>query len=149
MENFSSINVQYIVDRRVVTSCLDFFDLIDGYAWIEEKMNKLALTNDIEIARRTETPLFGSNPEWIWQSQHKLFLDFILLREFNGKYAYQLIKNPSTDPVEYENMKAAALQYANDVRDIFRMKIIEAKIFLNNDDPRISENKNKQNLRSV
>jgi hypothetical protein len=133
------IRLHYIVDPQLVIRNANFFRLLEWEKWIEHEFNKMWLVSDIEMAKATQTPLYGDQPHWIWDGQSELFNQFMESRSFRGMSVSKLADNPTIDQGAYAEARAAALEYADYVRDVTAMSLQKGEIFLCSDDPRIGQ----------
>ncbi|MFM7853900.1 MAG: hypothetical protein ACKO96_18750, partial [Flammeovirgaceae bacterium] len=133
----SIVKTHHILQQNLVDHPL--IRLIGGRTWIESTANKLHLTNKLDVAIATGTPLHLSNHSWIENAQRARLDEYFLNienRVFGNLTGRQLLADPGLNPLAYAEMKAAATSFADDLRDITGKGILNGDLFLTSTDPR-------------
>ena len=133
MPTVSIISTHHVLQQSLTGHPV--IELIGGRRWIEADANKLHLTNNLEVARATGTPLHLSNHPWIEAAQRARLEEFTQ-RTFGNFSFQQLVADPGLSPAAYQQMQDAAEAFANDLRDLTGKGILNGELMLTNQDPR-------------
>jgi len=129
----STVQTHHLVQQALGENPV-FAELL-GEDWIQKNINTIHLPSVVEVASATDTSLHLSNHSAVAKAQKALFESF-RTREFGGIEASTLIADPTRNPAAFAEMKAAAIQLANNVRDATGKGLIDGKIFLTTKDVR-------------
>lgn len=132
----SSIQTHHVIQQDVGDHAL--IEFLGRDEVIESNANKLHLTTNKSIAEITNTARHASNHPWVNEVQRERLNEF-MRRSYGGYTVGELIADPNLSSTSFSEMRADAVRYVDDLRDITARGILSGEIPLTINDARFPD----------